>query len=202
MPRCLCQPGPRPRPSQAREQDAAGQGHYLPRQLGLDLGQQQQAGYSDRGSDGPVRQDSRSSTLSNSKRSASSTRSRPGRRRPEAHQLLLHEWHNRQPEGRDPLAPPHCRCRRRDPANHSIAEDSVLLSYLPVSHVYEFFVEVVALTTGTAIAYHCGDNLRLLEHMQVSPAPLSQKIRAARTGATIPTCGRLVRSGLPSLASR
>ncbi|POY70557.1 hypothetical protein BMF94_6471 [Rhodotorula taiwanensis] len=50
---------------------------------------------------------------------------------------------------------------------HSIAEDSVLLSYLPLSHVYEFFVEVIALTTGAAIAYHCGDNLRLLEDMQV-----------------------------------
>ncbi|KWU41597.1 acetyl-CoA synthetase-like protein [Rhodotorula sp. JG-1b] len=50
---------------------------------------------------------------------------------------------------------------------HSIEADSVLLSYLPLSHVYEFFVEVIALTTGAAIAYHCGDNLRLLEDMQI-----------------------------------
>ncbi|BGO99056.1 Long-chain-fatty-acid--CoA ligase 2 [Rhodotorula toruloides] len=51
---------------------------------------------------------------------------------------------------------------------HAIRENSVVMSYLPLSHVYEYFVENIALATGAAIAYSCGDNLRLLEDFQIA----------------------------------
>ncbi|GAA5957390.1 hypothetical protein JCM21900_006885 [Sporobolomyces salmonicolor] len=45
--------------------------------------------------------------------------------------------------------------------------DSVLISYLPLSHIYEFFCEIIAISTGSAIGYSCGDNLRLLEDFAI-----------------------------------
>lgn len=51
---------------------------------------------------------------------------------------------------------------------HDIREDAVLLSYLPLAHVYEFFVEAICLAVGAGIGYSCGDNLRLLEDFAIT----------------------------------
>ncbi|GAA6007560.1 medium-chain fatty acid-CoA ligase FAA2 [Rhodotorula paludigena] len=50
---------------------------------------------------------------------------------------------------------------------HDIRENSVIISYLPLAHVYEYFVEAIALMTGAALGYSCGDNLRLLEDFAI-----------------------------------
>ncbi|KAK4702917.1 long-chain acyl-CoA synthetase, partial [Phenoliferia sp. Uapishka_3] len=50
----------------------------------------------------------------------------------------------------------------------SVLDDTgVFISYLPLSHIYERFCEDVAFIAGSAIGYSCGDNLRLLEDLQV-----------------------------------
>ncbi|KPV78022.1 uncharacterized protein RHOBADRAFT_40569 [Rhodotorula graminis WP1] len=51
---------------------------------------------------------------------------------------------------------------------HEIREGAVLLSYLPLAHVYEFFVEEICIAAGASIGYSCGDNLRLLEDFAVT----------------------------------
>ncbi|GAA5827096.1 hypothetical protein JCM11251_001117 [Rhodosporidiobolus azoricus] len=50
---------------------------------------------------------------------------------------------------------------------HRMADDDVLLSYLPLSHIYGYFTEMIVFSAGARIAYHCGDTLRLLEDFQV-----------------------------------
>jgi len=42
----------------------------------------------------------------------------------------------------------------------------VMLSYLPLSHIFERFTEDIAFYTGSSIGYSCGDNTRLLEDLQ------------------------------------
>jgi len=51
---------------------------------------------------------------------------------------------------------------------HEIREGAVLLSYLPLAHVYEFFVEEICIAAGASIGYSCGDNLRLLEDFAIT----------------------------------
>ncbi|KAI5478889.1 long-chain acyl-CoA synthetase [Pseudohyphozyma bogoriensis] len=51
--------------------------------------------------------------------------------------------------------------------NDSMEDNAVVISYLPLSHIYQRFAEDVALSTGAAIGYSCGDNLRLLEDIQL-----------------------------------
>ncbi|GAA6046539.1 hypothetical protein JCM3770_006199 [Rhodotorula araucariae] len=51
---------------------------------------------------------------------------------------------------------------------HEIREGAVLLSYLPLAHIYELFVEAICLAVGAGIGYSCGDNLRLLEDFQIT----------------------------------
>lgn len=46
-------------------------------------------------------------------------------------------------------------------------EDSILYSFLPLSHIYERFCEDVALALGAPIGFSCGDNLRILEDIQI-----------------------------------
>ncbi|KAI9618171.1 hypothetical protein H4Q26_012516 [Puccinia striiformis f. sp. tritici PST-130] len=46
-------------------------------------------------------------------------------------------------------------------------EEDLFLSYLPLSHIFERFFEAIVLTIGAPIGYSCGDNLRLLEDMQL-----------------------------------
>ncbi|EFP92558.2 uncharacterized protein PGTG_18556 [Puccinia graminis f. sp. tritici CRL 75-36-700-3] len=46
------------------------------------------------------------------------------------------------------------------------AED-IFLSYLPLSHIFERFFEAIILAIGAPIGYSCGDNLRLLEDVQI-----------------------------------
>ncbi|KAM0755922.1 acetyl-CoA synthetase-like protein [Meredithblackwellia eburnea MCA 4105] len=45
--------------------------------------------------------------------------------------------------------------------------EGVLISYLPLSHIYERFCEDTAFAAGCAIGYNCGDNLRLLEDIAI-----------------------------------
>ncbi|KAK4053286.1 medium-chain fatty acid-CoA ligase faa2 [Microbotryomycetes sp. JL221] len=49
----------------------------------------------------------------------------------------------------------------------SMSVGEIYFSYLPLSHIYERFCEDSCLTAGVAIGYSCGDNLRLLEDMQL-----------------------------------
>ncbi|GAA95237.1 uncharacterized protein L969DRAFT_85040 [Mixia osmundae IAM 14324] len=46
--------------------------------------------------------------------------------------------------------------------------DELFISYLPLSHIYERFVEEIAFFLAIPIAYACGDILRLLEDFQIS----------------------------------
>ena len=46
-------------------------------------------------------------------------------------------------------------------------DDDVMISYLPLSHIYERFTEDIAFYAGTAIGYSCGDNTRLIEDLQI-----------------------------------
>ncbi|GAA6018622.1 hypothetical protein JCM10207_008984 [Rhodosporidiobolus poonsookiae] len=50
---------------------------------------------------------------------------------------------------------------------HRVDTTSTLISYLPLSHIYAYFCETLALSSGAAIGYACGDNLRLLEDFQI-----------------------------------
>ncbi|GAA6041632.1 hypothetical protein JCM8097_007780 [Rhodosporidiobolus ruineniae] len=50
---------------------------------------------------------------------------------------------------------------------HRLTTDATLISYLPLSHIYAYFVETIALSLGAKIAYSCGDTTRLLEDFQV-----------------------------------
>ncbi|KAK9900334.1 acetyl-CoA synthetase-like protein [Cystobasidium minutum MCA 4210] len=43
----------------------------------------------------------------------------------------------------------------------------VALSYLPLSHIYEQFVEVLLIMSGMGIGYSCGDITRLIEDIQI-----------------------------------
>ncbi|KAL8277355.1 hypothetical protein RQP46_010195 [Phenoliferia psychrophenolica] len=45
--------------------------------------------------------------------------------------------------------------------------EGIFFSYLPLSHIYARFCEDVAFCAGSAIGYTCGDNLRLLEDLQL-----------------------------------
>ncbi|GAA5975064.1 hypothetical protein JCM11641_000016 [Rhodosporidiobolus odoratus] len=47
-------------------------------------------------------------------------------------------------------------------------ENSVLMSYLPLSHIYAYFAETIALACGSTITFSCGDQLRLLEDFQLA----------------------------------
>ncbi|OAV97152.1 hypothetical protein PTTG_02762 [Puccinia triticina 1-1 BBBD Race 1] len=46
-------------------------------------------------------------------------------------------------------------------------DEDVFLSYLPLSHIFERFFEAILLAIGAPIGYSCGDNLRLLEDVQL-----------------------------------
>lgn len=48
-----------------------------------------------------------------------------------------------------------------------VTDDEMMLSYLPLSHIYERFFEAYAIALGFPIGYSCGDNLRLLEDVQL-----------------------------------
>ncbi|GAA5854999.1 hypothetical protein JCM8547_002340 [Rhodosporidiobolus lusitaniae] len=50
---------------------------------------------------------------------------------------------------------------------HRINEDTVMISYLPLSHIYGYFVEMTALTKGARIGYGCGDTSCLIEDFQI-----------------------------------
>ncbi|GAA5854979.1 hypothetical protein JCM8547_002331 [Rhodosporidiobolus lusitaniae] len=50
---------------------------------------------------------------------------------------------------------------------HRVDENGVVISYLPLSHIYAFFVEQIALTMGARLGYSCGDTTRLIEDFQV-----------------------------------
>lgn len=48
-----------------------------------------------------------------------------------------------------------------------IKEPQLMLSYLPLAHIYERALETVCLRTGSAIGYFSGDTLRLIEDAQI-----------------------------------
>ncbi|GAA5917933.1 hypothetical protein JCM6882_004129, partial [Rhodosporidiobolus microsporus] len=50
---------------------------------------------------------------------------------------------------------------------HRLDHDDVMISYLPLAHIYGYFTEMIVFSAGARIAYHCGDTLRLLEDFQV-----------------------------------
>ncbi|GAA5835060.1 hypothetical protein JCM3766R1_002084 [Sporobolomyces carnicolor] len=50
---------------------------------------------------------------------------------------------------------------------NTLYPSSVQISYLPLAHVYQYFVEYISMACGAATGYSCGDNLRLLEDFQV-----------------------------------
>lgn len=45
--------------------------------------------------------------------------------------------------------------------------EEVFFSYLPLSHIFERFFESIMFTLGGQIGYSCGDNLKLLEDVQI-----------------------------------
>jgi len=51
--------------------------------------------------------------------------------------------------------------------NASTEAGDVALSYLPLSHIYEQFVEVMLMMSGVGIGYACGDMTRLIEDIQI-----------------------------------
>lgn len=46
-------------------------------------------------------------------------------------------------------------------------QDGIMISYLPLSHIYERINELLVLYGGCAIGYFTGDPLRLLEDIQI-----------------------------------
>jgi len=51
--------------------------------------------------------------------------------------------------------------------NAATQEGEVTLSYLPLSHIYEQFVDILCITSGVGIGYACGDMTRLIEDIQL-----------------------------------
>ena len=49
----------------------------------------------------------------------------------------------------------------------ALPQDAKVISYLPLAHIYERVIELMALYAGCAIGYFTGDPLRLLEDIQV-----------------------------------
>jgi long-chain acyl-CoA synthetase len=49
----------------------------------------------------------------------------------------------------------------------SFENDGIIISYLPLAHIYERVNELMTLYRGCAIGYFTGDPLRLLEDIQV-----------------------------------
>ncbi|KAF8654112.1 hypothetical protein AX16_003645 [Volvariella volvacea WC 439] len=76
----------------------------------------------------------------------------------------------------------------------SIPEDPVLLSYLPLAHIYERICELSTIILGGQIGYFTGDPLRLLEDAQILkpnffpsvPRVLNRVYQAAMAGGNVP----------------
>ncbi|KAH9817211.1 hypothetical protein DFH28DRAFT_1081430 [Melampsora americana] len=52
--------------------------------------------------------------------------------------------------------------------NAFVGSDEMYLSYLPLSHIYERFLQSTCFAVGQPIAFACGDNLRLLEDIKLA----------------------------------
>ncbi|GAA6062871.1 hypothetical protein JCM10212_000793 [Sporobolomyces blumeae] len=50
---------------------------------------------------------------------------------------------------------------------NKMAENSIHISYLPLAHIYEYFCQIIAMASGAAVGFSCGDNLRLLEDFAI-----------------------------------
>lgn len=59
----------------------------------------------------------------------------------------------------------------------------VALSYLPLSHIYEQFVEVLLMMSGLGIGYSCGDITRLIEDIQILKPHVSHQLTESATVA-------------------
>lgn len=59
---------------------------------------------------------------------------------------------------------------------NTLYPSSVQISYLPLAHVYQYFVEYISMACGAATGYSCGDNLRLLEDFQVIKPSVSDDL--------------------------
>ncbi|KAG0140300.1 hypothetical protein CROQUDRAFT_674731 [Cronartium quercuum f. sp. fusiforme G11] len=51
--------------------------------------------------------------------------------------------------------------------NEMTGDDEMYLSYLPLSHIFERFAQSICFAVGQPIAFACGDNLRLIEDIQL-----------------------------------
>ncbi|KAF8201614.1 hypothetical protein BJ912DRAFT_508956 [Pholiota molesta] len=75
-----------------------------------------------------------------------------------------------------------------------LPEDAVLMSYLPLAHIYERICELCCIAVGGRIGYYTGDPLRLLEDAQILkpnffpsvPRVLNRVYQAAMVGGNVP----------------
>ncbi|TFK76601.1 acetyl-CoA synthetase-like protein [Pluteus cervinus] len=93
----------------------------------------------------------------------------------------------------------------------SIADDAVLLSYLPLAHIYERICELCVVAIGGKVGYFTGDPLRLLEDAQILkpnffpsvPRVLNRVYQSAMVaGATPGLKGNLFRRALQTKLDR
>ncbi|TFK42731.1 hypothetical protein BDQ12DRAFT_676716 [Crucibulum laeve] len=75
-----------------------------------------------------------------------------------------------------------------------LPDDAILLSYLPLAHIYERVCELCTIAVGGRIGYFSGDPLRLLEDSQILkpnffpsvPRVLNRVYQAAMVGGNVP----------------
>ncbi|KIL69616.1 hypothetical protein M378DRAFT_1048314 [Amanita muscaria Koide BX008] len=76
----------------------------------------------------------------------------------------------------------------------NLTDDGILLSYLPLAHIYERICELCTVAVGAKIGYFTGDPLRLLEDAQILrpqffpsvPRVLNRIYQAAMAGGDVP----------------
>jgi len=76
----------------------------------------------------------------------------------------------------------------------ALPDDGILMSYLPLAHIYERICELCTIAVGGRIGYFSGDPLRLLEDAQLLkpnffpsvPRVLNRVYQAAMTGGNVP----------------
>ncbi|KAF5358282.1 hypothetical protein D9756_001698 [Leucocoprinus leucothites] len=76
----------------------------------------------------------------------------------------------------------------------ALPDDGILMSYLPLAHIYERICELCTIAVGGRIGYFTGDPLRLLEDAQLLkpnffpsvPRVLNRVYQAAMTGGNVP----------------
>ncbi|EKM82807.1 hypothetical protein AGABI1DRAFT_82536 [Agaricus bisporus var. burnettii JB137-S8] len=93
----------------------------------------------------------------------------------------------------------------------TLPDDGILMSYLPLAHIYERLCELCAVAVGGRIGYFSGDPLRLLEDAQILkpnlfpsvPRVLNRIYQAAMAGGNVPGLkGKIFRKALDTKLER